>query len=259
MSGLDLSGKRILITGGAGAIGRVVVQALVEQGATVAVNDVMPQAMAELVFAELGDLASRVHYFMADCTEPDAVEALLDRVSQTMGLPNIVCCHAGMVDAYPVDQYPIDRFDALMNLNMRSSFIVARAASRRWIAEQLPGLILFTTSWVQDVPWPEITPYNASKAAMRALMRGFARELAPHGIRANAIAPGIVGVGMAKRQWDTDPSYRARASKAIPLAQMQAPESVAGGFVFLCSDMAAYMTGSVLLMDGGCSLYPMDD
>ena len=89
-------------------------------------------------------------------------------------------------------------------------------------------------------------------------MRSFARELAPKGIRANAVAPGIVGVGMAKRAWDTDPSYRARAGKASPLGAMQPPETVAYAFLFLCSEMANYMTGSVLLMDGGCSLYPMD-
>ena len=108
------------------------------------------------------------------------------------------------------------------------------------------------------MPWPEITPYTASKAAMKALMRGFARELASYRIRANAVAPGIVAVGMARRQWDTEPSYRARAEKAIPLGYMQPPESVAHAFVFLCSPMADYMTGSVLLVDGGCSLYPMD-
>jgi NAD(P)-dependent dehydrogenase (short-subunit alcohol dehydrogenase family) len=108
------------------------------------------------------------------------------------------------------------------------------------------------------VPWPEITPYNATKAALKAMMRGFARELAPKGIRANAIAPGIVAVGMAKRQWDTEPAYRVRAAKAIPLGYMQPPETVAHAFLFLCSDMTSYMTGSVLLVDGGCSLYPMD-
>jgi len=78
------------------------------------------------------------------------------------------------------------------------------------------------------------------------------------GAGANIVAPGIVGVGMAKRQWDTTPSYRSRAEKAIPLGYMQPPESVANAFLFRCSSMADYMTGSVLLVDGGCSLYPMD-
>jgi NAD(P)-dependent dehydrogenase (short-subunit alcohol dehydrogenase family) len=257
MNPLDLSNKTILITGGAGAIGRVVVAALAAQGATVAVNDVIAEDEATAVLAEAGAGGDKVHYFQADATDPEQVARLFDDLEHRTGIPDVVCCHAGMVEAIPVTDYPVDAFDKLMDLNLRSAFLVAQEASRRWTAAELPGHLIFTTSWVQDVPWPEITPYNASKAALKALMRGFARELAPR-IRANAVAPGIVAVGLAKRQWDTDPHYRARAEKAIPLGEMQPPESVANAFVFLCSDMASYMTGSVLLVDGGCSLYPMD-
>ena len=126
------------------------------------------------------------------------------------------------------------------------------------IEDEVAGHLVFTTSWVSHTPWPDIGPYNASKAGMNQLMRSFARELAAKGIRANAIAPGIVAAGMAKRQWDTDPGYRARAQKAIPLGMMQPLESVVNAFLFLCSGAASYMTGSVLVADGGCSLYPMD-
>lgn len=258
MDMLDLGGKIVLITGGCGAIGRVIVRMLAEHGARVAVNDVLPAAEAGAVLEAAGVPAGQASYFQADVTQPGPVDELFEQVKANLGMPNIVCCHAGMVDAYPVDQYPLERFDALMDLNLRSSFIVAQTAARQWGSQNLPGHLIFTVSWVADVPWPEITPYNVSKAGMKAMMRGFARELAPKGIRANAVAPGIVGVGMAKRQWDTDPSYRARAEKAIPLGYMQPPESVASAFLYLCSAMASYMTGSVLLIDGGCSLYPMD-
>jgi NAD(P)-dependent dehydrogenase (short-subunit alcohol dehydrogenase family) len=108
------------------------------------------------------------------------------------------------------------------------------------------------------VSWPEVGGYNASKAAMNQLMRSFARELSPHHIRANAVAPGIVDAGMAKKQWDTEPDFRSRTEKAIPLGKMQTLESVSNAFLFLCSDAAEYMTGSVLTVDGGCSLYPLD-
>ncbi len=254
MNPLDLSKKIILITGGVGAIGQVIVRMLLKHGAAVAVNDVIPEAEAAAVLPA----SERARYFRADAAHAEAVAAMFDAVESALGLPNVVCCHAGMVGAHPVTDYPLAEYDKLMEVNVRAAFVVAQEAARRWIPRGIAGHLIFTTSWVQDVPWPEITPYTMSKSAMKAMMRGFARELASKGIRANAIAPGIVGVGMAKRQWDTDPSYRARASKAIPLGYLQTPESVADAFVFLCSDMANYMTGTTLLVDGGCSLYPMD-
>lgn len=88
------------------------------------------------------------------------------------------------------------------------------------------------------------------------LMRVNARELASRGIRANAVAPGIVGAGMALKMYKEDADYKARTDRAIPLGYLQPPESVANTFAFLCSDMSDYMTGSVLVVDGGCGLYP---
>ncbi len=259
MNLLDLNNTTILITGGCGAIGRVITKVLAEHGALVIANDVIPEEHARVALAEASVPENRVSYVAADAAQPAGVADLFDRIEAAHGIPDIVCCHAGMVNAHPITEYPIEEFDALMNLNLRSAFLVAQAAAQRWSYANRPGHLIFTTSWVQDVPWPEITPYTSSKAAIKAMMRGFARELAPKKIRANAVAPGIVAVGMAKHQWDTEPSYRARASKAIPLGYMQPPETVAHAFLFLCSAMAHYMTGSVLLVDGGCSLYPMDE
>lgn len=256
---LDLSGKIILITGGCGAIGRVVVRILAEHGATVAVNDILPDAEAARILAETQAGPGSSVYFQADATDPAAVQTLFAAIEESLGLPDVVCCHAGMVEAHPVEAYPLETFDRLMDLNLRAAFIVAQAAVQRWLAARQAGHLIFTSSWVQDVPWPHITPYNTSKSGLKAMMRGFARELADRKIRANIVAPGIVGVGMAKRQWDTEPGYRARAQQAIPLGMMQSPESVGHAFLYLCSDMASYMTGAVLLVDGGCSLYPMDE
>jgi NAD(P)-dependent dehydrogenase (short-subunit alcohol dehydrogenase family) len=255
---LDLSQEIVLITGGAGAIGRVIVRVLAEHGAHVVVNDILREADAQAVLTEAGAISPHITYARADANNPDAVAAMFDQLEQSAGLPTVVCCHAGTVGVYPVDQYPLDDYDRVMNLNLRSAFVVAQAATQRWINRNLPGHLIFTSSWVDSFPWPEITPYTASKAGLRALARGFARELAPKNIRANIVAPGIVAVGLAKHQWDTDPEYRARAEKAIPLGHMQPPETVAHAFLYLCSPMASYMTGSVLLVDGGCSLYPMD-
>ncbi len=255
---LDLQDRIVFISGGGGAIGRVIARQLVAHNARVAINDVIGEAEAQPVLAEIDPTGQRAAYFRANASDPTEVAHALDALAALWDLPDVVCCHAGMVDAHPVDQYPLAQFDQLIDVNLRASFVLAQEASRRWIDARHGGHLIFTTSWVQDVPWPEITPYTTSKAGVKAMMRGYARELVTHGIRANAVAPGIVAVGLAKRQWDTDPSYKARAQKAIPLGYMQPPETVANAFLYLCSDMAAYATGTTLVVDGGCSLYPMD-
>ncbi len=258
MSLLSLADKKILITGALGAIGQTVVQVLAAHGATVFANDILPDKEAQAVMAQAEFPEDKVFYVLADTRDKTEVRRLFDLCHDQAGWPDVVCCHAGLVHAAPIERFAERDFVDTLDLNLRSHFLVAQTAVQGWQRAQAPGHLIFTSSWVQDVPWPEITAYATSKSALRTMMRGFARELATSHIRANAIAPGIVGVGMAKRQWDTDPVYRARASKAIPLGALQTAESVAHAFLFLCSELSSYMTGSVLLVDGGCSLYPMD-
>jgi NAD(P)-dependent dehydrogenase (short-subunit alcohol dehydrogenase family) len=148
----------------------------------------------------------------------------------------------------------------VLRTNVRGTYVTARQAARRWIAagETRGKRIVTTSSWVGHVPWPELAAYTITKAAIDQLTRVLARELAPYGILANAVAPGIVGAGMALHQWNTEPDYRARAQRAIPLGHLQSPQSVADAVLFLVSDLSSYMTGHVLTVDGGASLYPMD-
>ena len=256
MSLLDLTGRTVLITGGAGAIGVEITRLLAEHGATVIINDILGES--EMLERFENQLPSGCVYVRTDITEYRRVSELFARAVDEVGLPDTVLCHAGMTHAAPLAEYPVKVFEQLFGLNVQAAFLVAQEAVRLWQESRCPGHLIFTSSWVHAVPWPGIGPYNASKAALTMLMRSFARELAPT-IRANAVAPGIVAVGMAKAQWDNDPGYRARAQRAIPLGKMQTPESVAHAMLFLCSRLADYMTGSTLTVDGGASLYPMDD
>jgi len=247
---VNLDEKIVVISGGAGALGEVIFDRLAVRGARVVALDIISQSEAETRFAEA---LSKPHYFECDVSDETDTGKTLAEIVQQVGMPDVVCCHAGVVHVEKVQDYALEQFDELMNVNVRGSFVLAKAAVNLWLDAGHKGAqLIFTSSWVHDVPWPEITPYTASKAAMNALTRGFARELAASGIRANAVAPGIVGAGMALKTWNENADYRARAEKAIPLGFLQPPESVADAIVFLSS----YMTGSVLTVDGGCSLYP---
>lgn len=253
-----LQGRVVLITGGLGDIGRVVVKALAAHGARVAVNDIAARSEGEATLQGL----EGVRYFQADNTDPSAVAGLFDSVESELGVPTVVCCHAGIVISSPYLDYTPEQFDEVLDVNLKGAFLVSREAARRMtavVSADQPGRIVFTSSWVQDVPWPGIAAYIVSKSGMKMLMKTLAREVADRHIRVNAIAPGIVATGMAKKQWDTEPAFRKRAQKAIPVGVLQTPESVADAFLFLASDASHYMTGTTLLVDGGCSLYPMDE
>ena len=253
-----LAGIHIVISGGCGAIGVGIVKQLMAHGANLTVNDILPYPLAMDRLIQNGVDIEKVNYVKADLTDTDETDMLVGAARERFGSIHVALCHIGMVIPKPLLEYKAEEWDETMAVNVRTAFLLGSAASRSMLEDGVKGHLIFTTSWVADVPWPEIGPYNASKAAMQQLMRSFARELADEGIRANAVAPGIVSVGLAKQQWDTDPTYRARAEKAIPLGVMQPLDSVANAFLFLCSPAADYMTGTVLLVDGGCSLYPMD-
>jgi NAD(P)-dependent dehydrogenase (short-subunit alcohol dehydrogenase family) len=252
---LDLTGRLILVTGGLGALGQGIVTRLREHGAQLVVNDVLDadDAADRLPFDE------NLIYVRGDAADPDEPGLILDHCITTFGRsPDTLCLHAGVVESAPILDYTRDQIDRVLRNNVIAAFMLAQEQARRWIAAGEPGLLLFTTSWVQDVPWPGIAAYSASKAALRSLARTFARELAEHHIRSNVIAPGIVAAGMAKQQWDAEPAYQARARRAIPMGALQSVDSVADTILLAVSDLAAYMNGTTLLADGGASLYPMD-
>ena len=252
-----LASQHIVISGGAGALGAAIVKGLTSHGARVTVNDIVDGRTAMSRLEQAGVDSACFRYVRADLTGSGEADRLIAEARSGFGPIQTALCHAGIVIAKPLLDISRTDWERTMDVNLKAAFLLGKAAARTMIEDGNGGHLIFTTSWVSETPWPEIGPYNASKAGMNQLMRSFARELAPK-VRANAIAPGIVGAGMAKRQWDTDPSYRARAQRAIPLGIMQPLESVADAFLFLCSPAASYMTGSVLVIDGGCSLYPMD-
>jgi len=250
----SLAGLGVVVTGGAGDIGGAIGAELVRRGATVTLIDRKSEQEAEAWLARVGEVGS-VAYRQADVRDRAALEHALRRVDPL----DVAIGNAGVVESAPFLDITDEQWKTQLDVNLTGCFNLGQAAARLMVERGAPGRIIFTGSWVQDVPWPEIAAYSASKAGLRMLARSMARELAPHGIPVNVLAPGIVDAGLARRQLETEPQYARRAAKVIPLGALQTAEQVARAMAFLCSPDADYMTGSVLLADGGCSLFQFDE
>lgn len=246
----DLEGRHVLVTGAAGDIGTAIAATLAARGAHVTLADLKPEAEATAAVAA----NPGANYRQVDVCSRAAVGALVDELEP---LDAVVGAH-GIVRSSPFLEISPEDWQAQIDVNLTGCFNLGQAVARRWVRDERPGTIVLVGSWVAEVPWPEIGSYCASKAGVQMLVRSMALELAPHGIRANAIAPGIVDAGMARHQRLTEPQYAARAAGVVPLGRLQTSEEVAAAVAFLCSPDASYMTGSTLLVDGGASLFQYD-
>ena len=236
------------MTGSAGGIGKSVTHLLLNLGARVISIDKAP--------ADIELTNSNYRHIQADLTNNSELERI-SQESSTERADSLVALAGVVVSGNLTDQSDAD-VESVIQLNLTSQVNLSKRIVSNWVSQKSTGNIVFVSSWVDHVPWPGITPYSASKAGLVALCRGLAREYAKFGIRANLIAPGIVDVGMAAKQWREEPDYQARAKRAIPLGRLQHPDEVAKGIAFLLSEDSSYMTGATLLMDGGASLYPLD-
>jgi NAD(P)-dependent dehydrogenase (short-subunit alcohol dehydrogenase family) len=251
----DLDGRGVAITGGAGDIGAAMGRELSRQGASVTLIDRKSPEEAEPWIEGARGGNGKIRYAQVDVRDRDTLDEALAGIDPL----DVAIGNAGIVDSAPFLEITEEQWENHLDVNLTGCFNLGQSAARLMVERKKPGRIVFTSSWVQEVPWPEITAYSVTKAGLRMLARQMARELSPHGILVNVIAPGIVRAGLAKRQMETEPQYARRVKNVIPLGEPQTAEQVAAATVFLCSDAADYMTGSSLLIDGGCSLFQFDE
>ncbi|MDE2820877.1 MAG: SDR family NAD(P)-dependent oxidoreductase [Chloroflexota bacterium] len=249
-----LGGKTAIVTGAAGDLGNAMARQLAERGAHVVMWDIVPRAEAAHAVAGV-----RAHDAAAEYAEVDVRDrAAVDEATAHLEQLDIVCSNAGIVEAQPFLELSGDNWQNHLDINLTGCFNVCQSAARRMVADGTKGRLILTSSWVGSIPWPEITAYTVSKAGVNMLVKQMARELAARGILVNAVAPGIVDAGLAGRQLREEPQYAARVAKAIPLGEPGSPEEIAAAVVYLASPQTAYMTGSILTLDGGCSLFQFD-
>src|SRR5215217_5751912 len=165
-----VEGQHIVISGGCGGIGLGVVKKLTDHGAVMTVNDIIEPGEAQARLRKADVNLERVIYVQGDMTRSADQNALIEAAFNAFGPIQTALCHAGMVISGPLLEYAESDWDNLMNLNLKSAFLLGQAAARAMTEHNVAGHLIFTSSWVSETPWPEIGPYNASKAAMNQLM-----------------------------------------------------------------------------------------
>ncbi len=244
---LSLHDRTVVVAGaGGGGIGTAVSAALVSVGATVLGLDVDRDALA---ITEQAVADARFVPVVADVLDAVAVERALDTLDDLPPLHGLVHVVGGMPidDWAPMTGMAPDRFAGVVEFNLQSAFVTAQAVARRLVATHAGGsiVLLSSISGVQAMPFG--APYAAAKAAVLAFVRTAALELGPQGVRVNAVAPGTVRASGT----DTD-----EEQLAIPLRRRGVPDDIAGAVLYLLSDLAGFVTGHTLVVDGGSSARP---
>jgi glucose 1-dehydrogenase len=252
-----LNKKRVFISGGCGDIGRAVATRFLEEGATVVLADLLETQKGTAIAHQLSQ--TKAHYTQCDVTDAKSVAAALAFTAERLGGLDVAISNAGMVAVQPILEITEEKWKQTLAVNLTGSFLVAQAALKiilrnPKIETQRRGTLLFTGSWVQNMPWPEGASYCSSKGGQEMLMKVIAQEMASEAITCNIVAPGMVYAGLTKAIYDQDATFRQRTDAAVPLGRMSTAEEVAGAFAFLASEDAAYITGTTMLVDGGASL-----
>lgn len=247
---LALAGRVALVTGAGSGIGRAIALHLAALGAPVAINH-KGEADAEgarAVVAEVQQLGGKALACAADVTRRADVQALLARVEAELGAPEILINNVGgLIERQAFVDFQDELWDRILDLNLKSAFICAQAVLPGMLARGR-GQIVNISSIAAETGAPGGSiPYAAAKGGLNALTVGLARELAPHGIRVNAVAPGLIDTPF---HTGNERSFAQRIA-TIPLGRIGQPEEVARVVGYLVGDAAAYVTGQVWTVAGG--------
>ena len=242
-----LEGKIAVVTGGTRGIGNAIVKKFLENGAKVIIFG----SKEESVNKAIEELKKENNSYIVDGAWPkleslESVQNIFDDIVSKYGKIDILVNNAGISAMDKIYDYKEEEFDKIMDLNVKSVFNCSRAVVK-YMKENGGGVILNTSSMVSIYGQPSGCGYPASKFAVNGLTKSLARELGKDNIRVNAVAPGVTLTDMMK---NVPESVIEPIIKGIPLGRIGTPEDIANAFLFLASDMASYITGVVLSVDG---------
>ena len=249
---IDFTGRHIFIAGGSRGIGAELARMAAKAGAAVSINyNARADAAADLV-AEIEKAGGKALAIQADVAEEGALEAAVDSAVAKFGRLSGLVVSAGIFEGCPLEDMTAEFWDRTMAINLRGTFLAIKAAARQMRAANAGGSIVIYTSTAGQRGSNVYSAYAASKGAQILFMRSMARELAPDKIRVNCVAPAWTETEMAAPSLDA--LGREDVAKAFPLGRIGLPSDVAGATCFLLSDLAAFVTGITLTVDGGIDM-----
>lgn len=252
-SGLD--GKKAIVTGAATGIGRAIALALAEQGVVVAIAD-LDEASAKKVAQDISASAVAV---AVDVRDRESVTRAFSQIERDLGGYDILVANAGVSTMNRAVDLTDEEWDYNFNVNAKGVFLTNQAAIRHFLRRDVKGVIINTASLAAKIAAPLLAHYSASKFAVVGWTQALAREMAPHGIRVNAVCPGFVRTGMQGREVMWEAKLRGITPEEVtkdyiaqtPLGRLEEPEDVAKVVAFLASPAADFITGEAINVSGG--------
>ncbi len=242
-------GKVVLVTGGQRGIGRAVALRFAHEGAHVALNFLEEKSEAEAAAAEIAKLGRRCRAIEADVSRSEDVRRLVTEAERDLGPIDVLINNAAIFPRAAFLELEEAQWDAVLDTNLKGTMLCSREVARRMVQAGRPGVIVNLSSGAPYRGGVRSTAYMASKLGIVGLTRGMSRELAPHRIRVNAVAPGVTNTAMP-RLGNTEEALAALA-RSNPTGRLAEPEDIADVIVFLATDAARHLIGQLIHVNGG--------
>ena len=250
-----LDGKTAVVTGGGRGLGQYMAEALSDAGASVVLCSRKREALDE-VKAEIEERGGKALALACDVTDPEDVNRTVAETEEAFGAIDILVNNSGATWGAPAEEMPLEKFDQVVRVNVRGTFLMSQAVGRRMIERGEGGRIINLSSVAGivggDPAYMQTIGYNTSKGAVISMTRDLATSWARYGINVNAIAPGWFPTKMSGGLIE---QFEEKMLEDIPMHRFGSPEDLKGVVVFLASPAAAYMTGQTVVVDGGATVW----